>query len=183
MKIAISCSGGTRRSSFLAEELDRLGLLDQFYIPFETRTNHWMARIFGWNSQRVHVSQKSIRTFPLMHFMRAVFSKLGLHFSTRYAMAKWFDHHVARLLQSPSQILWVESLIGLESIRRAKQLGMITVLDRTNSHILYQTGLLEKEYAQYGAKGTFNSPAVIERSLREYTEVDYIAVLSSFGIT
>jgi len=65
-------------------------------------------------------------------------------------------------------------------MKRAKDLGMITVLDRTNSHILYQKDVLDAEYASLGIKYAFHTDAIVEKGIREYQEADYISCLSTF---
>ena len=74
-----------------------------------------------------------------------------------------------------------ESGICLRSLKVAKQLGYITILDRTNSHILHQNQIWENELRKNGAYWKPNSQRVTACHLAEYEAADYIFVLSSFA--
>ncbi len=69
--------------------------------------------------------------------------------------------------------------MSLHSIRRAKELGMITILERGSSHIEIQHAILRDEYARFGKEFSIH-PSVITKELLEYEEADYIAVPSTF---
>lgn len=69
---------------------------------------------------------------------------------------------------------------ALPIIRRAKKLGIITVLERGSSHVLYQTKIMKEECEKYNLEVTLNSQELIERELREYEEADYISIPSLF---
>jgi len=69
----------------------------------------------------------------------------------------------------------------LHAMRRAKKLGMVTILDRGNTHIQYQADLLQEEYARLGLSYSLFGQRAIRKSLQEYEEADYIAVLSTFA--
>ena len=70
---------------------------------------------------------------------------------------------------------------ALESMRRAKDLGAITVVERGSSHIGYQSAILDEEYKKYGLAPKKTDSRVIEQELQEYGLADYISVLSTFA--
>ena len=75
------------------------------------------------------------------------------------------------------------SSFALHSLRKAKQRGMVTVLDRGSSHIAYQNKILKEEYDQFGVQPEafqLPHPKIIEKEIKEYEEADYIAISSSF---
>jgi glycosyltransferase involved in cell wall biosynthesis len=72
------------------------------------------------------------------------------------------------------------SSVSLWSLRKAKECGAVTVLERGSSHMRYQTRILQEEYDRLGMKGLMVHPGVYEKELQEYEEVDYIAIPSGF---
>ncbi|MEK7479007.1 MAG: glycosyltransferase family 4 protein, partial [Patescibacteria group bacterium] len=68
-------------------------------------------------------------------------------------------------------------------MRRAKKMGMKTVLERGSTHIEYQRDTLREEYDIHGvplAKRDLPRPQIIAKELKEYEEADRIAVPSTF---
>lgn len=71
--------------------------------------------------------------------------------------------------------------MSLEALKKAKNLRMITVLNRASSHILEAKEIIELEYQRWGIK---ISPYInwgIQRELQEYELVDYIFTPSPFA--
>ena len=90
-----------------------------------------------------------------------------------------FDRRVARkITQADLFIGWSGSSIN--SIRKAKSLGMTTVVERGSSHILFQKEILEEESAVFGSSVPAVHPGVIAAELKEYEEADYISIPSQF---
>ncbi len=69
------------------------------------------------------------------------------------------------------------SLLGL---RRAKEKGIPTFLERHSAHIETQTEWLEEEYRRFGLAFQATHPKVVEQELREYEAADWISVPSRF---
>jgi glycosyltransferase involved in cell wall biosynthesis len=69
----------------------------------------------------------------------------------------------------------------LNSLRRGKQLGAITVVERGSSHMLYQTQILKEEFANLGLTFNQTHPKIIEKELQEYEEAHFICVPSRFA--
>ncbi len=90
-----------------------------------------------------------------------------------------FDFLVSRKL-TKSDIFHGWNHHCLFSLRRAKELGAITVVERASSHILTQNELLQEEYKRWGVKRKPIHPWVIKKCLAEFAEADYITVPSSF---
>lgn len=171
MKITLSSSGGTRRTIPLAYELNKHSLLDKFYIPFYKKEG---------NDSYIINDGNMIITNEFQHYTRRLLEKLGANKTlTRYIYCDLFDEYVSKKVERGSNILFVESLMALKTLRKAKNLGMSVILDRTNSHILHQNELLQEEFDKFGMKYEPHKPT-IEKSIKEYNETDYIAVLSSF---
>lgn len=96
----------------------------------------------------------------------------------------WFHEHFDRAAEnfiSPVSNLFAGwSSLCLYSLRRAKELGALTVVDRGSSHMEHQTKTLQEEYERWGLNFTATHPGVYERELQEYAEADMIAIPSLF---
>ncbi|MFW6130434.1 MAG: glycosyltransferase family 4 protein [Atribacterota bacterium] len=68
----------------------------------------------------------------------------------------------------------------LHSLKKAKELGAVTIVERGSSHMLYQQQILKEEYEKYGLPFNKTHPKVVEKELKEYKEADYISVPSKF---
>ncbi|MEE9166829.1 MAG: glycosyltransferase family 4 protein [Candidatus Neomarinimicrobiota bacterium] len=91
----------------------------------------------------------------------------------------WFDRQASRHLPE-CDICTAWSGFGLQTIRRAKANGAITIIERGSSHIEYQRDILSEEYAKFGFGVDPIDPDVVEKELQEYEEADYIAIPSEF---
>lgn len=91
-----------------------------------------------------------------------------------------FDQAVLKFISPASNLFAGWSSLCLYSLRRAKELGALTVVDRGSSHMEYQTKTLQEEYERWGLEFTATHPGVYERELQEYAEADCIAIPSLF---
>ena len=89
-----------------------------------------------------------------------------------------YDAWASRLL-TPTEIFHVWGNHGLRSIRRAKAMGMVTVVQWASSHPLHRVQLLREEFARWGL--TFRLPkAGLQRSLDEIAQTDYVLIPSGY---
>lgn len=88
---------------------------------------------------------------------------------------KWASH-----LYTKSDICVGFAGCSLNTIRKAKDIGSITILERGSAHMAYQSELLNEEYDMIGLRPQLPHPKVLENELCEYDEVDYISIPSSF---
>lgn len=172
MKLTLSYSGGTTRGQQLACELDRHGWLHEFHQPSAGTLKH------GGIGADCLVTNRAVALFNL--FLARTRRLRRAKPSERFWACEAIDRSVARRLKPGADILLVESQIALSSIMRARELGMITTIDRTNSHIEYQNEVWGEENRKFGLDWTPSSPRVVEKGLREYSEADFIFVLSSY---
>jgi len=91
-----------------------------------------------------------------------------------------FDRWAASQLE-PCDIFHGWNHHCLFSLRRAKELGAVTVVERASSHILTQNELLQEEYKRWGVSEKPIRPWVIKKCLAEFEEADYITVPSQFA--
>ncbi len=92
-----------------------------------------------------------------------------------------FDHVAAHSIAA-CDIFHGWSHQCLHSLRRAKALGAVTLVERPNSHDLYQDRLLREEYERWGYRPpTCLRSWGIQRGLAEQALADYITVPSRFA--
>lgn len=72
---------------------------------------------------------------------------------------------------------------GLKSLKKAKSLGAVTVIERASSHPVTQNRLLDEEYRRFLNKSYIRGSVqgLIDRAVTEMEECDYITVPSEFA--
>jgi glycosyltransferase involved in cell wall biosynthesis len=175
MRITISV-GGRFHAFYLAQQLLKRNFLDKLitsYPKFETvkygipkeKTNSVFIK---------EILERGWRTTPAL---------LRNLYNPQYLIHEIFDRLASKKI-TKTDIFVGWASFSLHSLRKAKTLGAVTVLERGSSHILYQNKILKEEYEKFGAKVKpfdLPHPKIIEKELREYEETDYIAVPSSFA--
>lgn len=95
-----------------------------------------------------------------------------------HAHSLLFDAWAARRLEA-ADIFHVWGNDGLHSLRRAKELGMMTVVQRASTHPACQARLLREEHERWGLP--FHLPAAgLARSVAEISAADYVLIPSEF---
>lgn len=69
---------------------------------------------------------------------------------------------------------------GLYSMRRARRLGMKTLVERSSAHPVVHHRILSEEYARYGLRYSRANAWLFRKHEQEYAEADAIAVPSDF---
>src|SRR3989344_3191877 len=93
-----------------------------------------------------------------------------------------FDKSAANRLRK-ADIISGGSSVFLHTLRKAKEMGMITIVEHGSSHIVYQNDILKEEYEKFGMKIKpfyLPHPKIIEKELQEYKEADYVSIQSLF---
>ena len=170
----LSYTGGVSRGIQLASLLERDGLLETFFTPG-----------FGRPFSKVEKGGlKNICMDPFSRYYRMVMDRTRkirkAKATERYRVTNMIDCSVALRMKNKTDFFVAESQIALHSIRKAKKMGMKTILDRTNSHILFQNEIVHNEYKKYGINIEWNSQRVTEKALQEYEESDFIFCLSQY---
>jgi glycosyltransferase involved in cell wall biosynthesis len=148
-------------------------MLDEFETTYASGKNTWLKK-FVRRIDREEIPKDKIHT------------NIWLAVPVKFWQAKiyyWnnlFDQWVAgRIVKGDSRVFIGWSGMSLHSIRAAKKLGMITIVERGSSHILQQDKILQEEYQKFGIK--FSVPlSVKQKELNEYQEADFISVPSCF---
>lgn len=172
MRITISVLG---RFHFfhLARELQGRGLLNRLitsYPVFETvkygiEKKYIKSLVFHEINNRISIG------FP--NFIRSIVNP-------QYQVFELFDHHASWHIPGNTDIFVGMSSGALHSLRRAKQKGARTIVERGSTHILHQRQLLTEEYDRLGIKGVIVHPKVIDKELAEYQETDFISLPSQY---
>lgn len=173
MKVIVSCSGKFHAFA-MAEQFERLGYLHAFYTTFASFKNIFFAKFVSrLDKEKIEVT--CINTNLPIAILHKLFSTYP-HFWNEL-----FDRWVAfKLKRNPDFDVFIGwSGMSLHSIRQAKKMGKITIVERGSSHILYQNEILKEEYAKFGIPFSIHS-SVIAKELKEYEEADYISIPSSF---
>jgi glycosyltransferase involved in cell wall biosynthesis len=98
----------------------------------------------------------------------------------QYLVFELFDIHASFYIPKETDIFFGLSSGSLHSLRRAKEKGIKTVLQRGSSHMLHQRRILTEEYERFGTKVEIVHPKVVEKELKEYEEADYISIPSQY---
>lgn len=124
-------------------------------------------------------------------------AKLFSHLPSKYYYSmkrSWMDWRASHYLKnSQADIFHGWTHEALMSIRVAKSKGMLTILERGNTHPLFSQKILEEEYGIYGVQNNFNvtdrNPFMrkfnhwryeLNEALEEIELADYIFVNSNF---
>lgn len=159
-----------------------------FYLAKELQCNDYLSRLITtypkFETVKYGVHKKYIRSFLLHEIVVRVWRKLPRRvreiYDPNYFFKEAFDRHVAHRLTGDSDLFVGLSSNSLHSIRRAKALGMKTVLERGSSHMLTQLQILRDEYELHGLTFHSHHPGITEKELQEYEEADYICIPSLF---
>ncbi len=100
-------------------------------------------------------------------------------YNPQYFIQQTFDYFACLALRK-ADIVAGGSSSFLKTLRKAKKLGAITIVEHGSSHIIYQTNILKEEYEKFGLKPIVAHPKIIEKELKEYEEADYISIPSLF---
>lgn len=175
MKVIVSV-GGRFHSFNLAQELlkrDALDFIITSYPKFIT--------------QKWGLPNEKVKSVFIKEILERIYRKLPAFIQNLYNpqafICDLFDKLASKKLEK-ADIFVGWSSFSLYSLRKAKELGVKTILDHGSSHIVYQYEILKEEYKNWGYKPTFDDlphPKVIEKELKEYKEANYIALSSLFA--
>lgn len=171
MQVVISV-GGRFHAFYLAQQLLKRGFLKQLitsYPKFEVI--------------KYGIPKDKIGSVVIKEVIGRLWDKMPSYLKNSYN-PQYLIHEIydkwASYLYTNSDICVAFSSFGLHTIRKAKEEGAITILERGSAHMLYQTKILLEEYEKLGLKPQMSHPEIIKKELKEYDEVDYIAIPSLF---
>ncbi len=163
------------------------GRFHAFYLAKELQRHDYLSRLITtypkFETVKYGVQKKYIQSLFIHEIVVRVWRKLPQYirgiYDQDYLFKEVFDRHVAHGLTGDSDLFVGWSSNSLHSIRRAKALGMKTMVERGSSHMLTQLQLLRDEYELHGR--TFHpNISNTEKELQEYEEADYVCIPSLF---
>lgn len=140
----------------------------------------YLKKLLCLSSKRTEIESSKIKKISLVYYpglvlhgvRKFLYPKFNLWF-----LDAWHDHFASKHIEE-CDIFHGWNNHSLQSLRRAKELGARTIIERASSHPLTQDKLLREEYERYGIKRGPN-PA-LGRSCKELEECDYVAIPSDF---
>ena len=171
MKVTISV-GGRFHAFYLAQQLLKKGYLHQLI------TSYPKFEVAKYGIPKEKVSSVIIKEVMGRAWERMPFY-LKNFYNPQYLIHEIYDKWASHLYKK-SDICVGFSSFALHTIRKAKQMGVITILERASPHILYQMEVLKEEYRKFGIKPKLAHPKIIAKELIEYNEADYISIPSLF---
>lgn len=170
-RVDVSVCGAFHAFS-LAAQLDRHGMLRAMHTSYP---RNYARKRFGiaLRNDQLHANYLQFA------------SELGARLRPKdpestYWVRQAHDAWVARSLTSRADIFVGWSGCSLRSFRRAKELGLKTIVVRGSTHILEQMRLLEEEHRRVGVPFEVASRTVAQE-LEEYALADFIQTNSSFA--
>ena len=173
MKVTISVLG--RYHAFnLAQQIQKRNSLYQLISSYPT-----------FEIAKYGVDKSSVDSILYIELLARAWRNLPDCFKQQQNLQLWlyeaFDHCVTKKLLPDFDVFVGWSGSSLFSLRRAKDMGAMTVIERGSSHMEYQTQILQEEYERWGLEFNATHPGVCDRELQEYHEADRIAIPSLFA--
>jgi glycosyltransferase involved in cell wall biosynthesis len=138
-----------------------------------------LARLLCGSYRSTEIPSSLIRAAGL--FDRAL-RKAAMYDDTRrlyFLQSIVFDRWASRRIESAS-VFHTWAIHGLRSIRRAKEIGLATVLQRGTTHPRHAERVLREEYERRGKR--FRRPRLLlQRSCAEVEEADFVPYPAEFA--
>jgi len=143
---------------------------------------------------RLHTAYPAFKTRRFASDLAAVTSHHSLPFLVTFALRRAFPRLDRRLLHAidiryddlaarslkPCDLVHGWSGQMLRTMRRARELGALCVVDRASAHIRVQDRILAQESERFGIHLPRPLPAGMDREEQEYALADAISIPSSF---
>ncbi|WP_028521860.1 glycosyltransferase family 4 protein [Runella limosa] len=172
--VSIACSTKFH-AFFLANELDKHGLLETIHTSFHSQKNTYLNKLHH-RKDKEDISVERIKTYPHIAFLLKLYPKYT------YQINDLFDFQVSKNLLKGNEtkvfIGW--SSMSLRSIKASQQKNIVTILERGSSHMSFQNNLIAEEYQLILNKTQYTDPKIVNKELKEYEEADYISIPSTF---
>jgi glycosyltransferase involved in cell wall biosynthesis len=164
--------GGRFHAFNLAYQLERRGYLQKLitsYPKFET--------------VKYGIPRKKIESILIKEILQRGWKKLPnfikKQYNPKYLIVKTFDRLASKRIKN-TDIFVGWSGMSFNSLKKAKSLGAVGIIEHGSSHPLFQKQILEEEYKKFGIKKSISHPKIIEKAEKEFKEADYIFISSSY---
>lgn len=175
MKVIVSV-GGKFHAFYLARELEKREVLARLitsYPKFEV--------------VKSGIPKEKIQSIVSKEILWRLWVKaptfLKAFFDPNLLVSNFFDRMAKRKIV-PADIFTGWSSFSLYSMRKAKEMGMVAVIDHGSAHIEYHDKILREEKERWGIPGgrlKLAHPGIIAKEILEYEEADAICIPSSFS--
>jgi glycosyltransferase involved in cell wall biosynthesis len=170
MKVTVSV-GGKWHAFYLSQQLHRRGYLHKLITSYPK-----------FKVPEGEVPSNSVVSLPAKEVIAKIWGHmpyLNNRMSLQWILSSLYDKQARNAIDHCDLFVgW--SSFSLETIRKAKQYGAVTVLERCSSHIEIQRDLMKGEYHRWGISPQLPDPRIVETELSEYQEADYISIPSQF---
>lgn len=166
MRACISVNGRFH-AFYLAKQLEKTGNLEALISTYPR-----------FEIEKYKIPSELIRSLWQLEILSRVLRRLPGNY--QFFIKDTFDKSARELIPPTASIFIGWSSNCLYSLRRAKELGMATIVERGSSHMAYQAEILTEEYARWGLNFNALHPEVYNRAIQEYEIADCIAIPSLF---
>lgn len=171
--IVVSCSGKFHAFA-LAEQLEKRNRLNTLFTSYAYQKDVLFRKL----AKRVdleNINPNKIKTSIHLAFPMKLWPHKAYEWNSYYDL--WVAKKLDKVKNAGTFIGW--SGMSLESIRKAKSMGMTTIVERGSSHIRFQDRILTEEFKKFNLDFPID-PRVIEKECLEYDEADYISIPSQY---
>ncbi len=91
-----------------------------------------------------------------------------------------FDDAVSEIINRDLDVFHSWNGFCLEGLKKARKLGVTSIVVRASSHMLTQIEILREEFDKYSVGGEVEIQEMIDRCVAEYDTADYVQVPSEF---
>lgn len=164
-----------------------LGRFHAFNLAYQMHKRSALAQLLTsyprFKAVEYGVPAELVSSFVWLEAMKRLWYKTPLksRWNVRYLFHSLHDRAAAKALRAGADLFVGWSGSSLKTLRRAKSLGMIGVIERGSSHMLCQQAILTEEFARLGKRFDQTHPKVIEQEIMEYKEADAIVTPSTFA--
>jgi glycosyltransferase involved in cell wall biosynthesis len=173
MQVTISV-GGRFHAFYLAQQLLKYGYLQRLI------TSYPKFEVLKYGIPRDRVGSVLIKELMLRGWQKVPFNLRELY-NPQYLIHEIYDRWASYLYDGKSDICVAFSSFGLHTIRKAKDGGAVTIVERGSSHMLYQQKILKEEYEKFRLRPNLSHCKIVKKELQEYEEADYISIPSLFA--
>lgn len=164
------------------------GRFHAFYLARELQHRGHLRRLItshpGFSVSRWGVSTDHLRSFwPLEAGRRALGYlpvSLTATLGAKTLVREAYERLAAGSIPTDTDLFVGWSNTAERGLRRGRELGAVTIVERCSSHIRTQREILREEYTGHGSDPVLPPDEVVRQEEREYELADYVAVPSSF---
>ncbi len=136
----------------------------------------WLKKLICFGCQGTNIPQDLVEKLPfdLVHRLKG-----HTYFYSNFTKDSLYDLAATAFIKD-ADILHSWNNHCLKSLRKAKRLGMVTIVERNSLYPTDQAQLIKEEYARFGIETEPTSKASLHRAEAELRETDYVFCPSEF---